>query len=198
MTKYEIMYEALQEKVNSGELTVEDAEILNDIAYERYAEDMTEYTESSDNDMTYDEYLESMEEDLFGESTRLGREIRNKTHKFYDDMDDDFKNSKINKDKNKNLEAVKNYMSGVKNLNKFAKNGFLYDSKICGEIAAEDKKNNNKIDFILDKNAGKIAKNILINKYDLLPSDKSLENKSPNKYLNMQKKKNRFKKFIKK
>ena len=82
MTKYEIMYEALQEKVNSGELTVEDAEILNDIAYDRYAEDMTEYTESCDEGMTYEEYLESMEDDLFGESTRLGREIHKKAEEF--------------------------------------------------------------------------------------------------------------------
>ena len=79
MTKYEIIYEALQEKVNSGELTVEDAEILNDIAYERYAKDMTEYTESCDDEgMTYDEYFESMEDELFGEATRLAKEIRKK------------------------------------------------------------------------------------------------------------------------
>lgn len=36
MTKYEIIYEALQDKVNSGELSLEDAEILNDIAYNKY------------------------------------------------------------------------------------------------------------------------------------------------------------------
>ena len=70
MTKYEIMFEALQERVNSGELTIEDAQILNDVAYEKYADDDTEYeevTESSDNEgITYEEYLESMEEELFG------------------------------------------------------------------------------------------------------------------------------------
>ena len=60
MTKYEIMYEALQDKVNSGELTVEDAEILNDIVYERYADNI-------DYNITYDEYLESMEYELFNE-----------------------------------------------------------------------------------------------------------------------------------
>ena len=81
MTKYEIMFEALQERVNSGELTIEDAQILNDVAYEKYADDDTEYeevTESSDEGVTYEEYLESMEEELFGEATRLAKEIHKK------------------------------------------------------------------------------------------------------------------------
>ena len=43
MTKYEIIFEALQEKVNSGELTFEDASTLNDMAYEKYV------VEASDN-----------------------------------------------------------------------------------------------------------------------------------------------------
>lgn len=33
MTKYEIIFEALQERVNSGELTLEEAETLNDLSY---------------------------------------------------------------------------------------------------------------------------------------------------------------------
>lgn len=36
MTKYDIIFEALQERVNSGELTLEDANIINDLAYEKY------------------------------------------------------------------------------------------------------------------------------------------------------------------
>ena len=83
MTKYDIIFESLQEKVNSGELTVEDAQVLNDVAYEKYGDDDTEYeevTESSDDEgVTYDEYLESMEEELFGEATRLAKEIHKKT-----------------------------------------------------------------------------------------------------------------------
>ena len=34
---YDAVYEALQDKVNSGELTLETAEYLNDIAYELYS-----------------------------------------------------------------------------------------------------------------------------------------------------------------
>lgn len=36
MNKYDIIFESLQDKVNSGELAIEDAEILNDVAYEKY------------------------------------------------------------------------------------------------------------------------------------------------------------------
>ena len=64
MTKYDIIFEELQYKVNSGELAVEDAQILNDLAYEKYSEES----------VTYDQYLESMEEELFGEATRYKEE----------------------------------------------------------------------------------------------------------------------------
>ena len=37
MTKYDIIFEALQDQVESGDLTVETAEYLNDIAYELYS-----------------------------------------------------------------------------------------------------------------------------------------------------------------
>ena len=74
MRKYDIIFESLQEKVLSGELTMEDAEILNDVAYEKYGQDETEYeaiTESQEDEgMTYEEYLESMEEELFGEASK--------------------------------------------------------------------------------------------------------------------------------
>ena len=81
MTKYEIMYEALQDKVNSGELTVEDAKILNDIAYEKFGEDMTDYTESSEEGMTYEEYLDIMEGVLFGNKNNPLKDRANKHRK---------------------------------------------------------------------------------------------------------------------
>lgn len=36
MTKYDIIFEALQEKVDSGELSLEEAELVNDVAFEKY------------------------------------------------------------------------------------------------------------------------------------------------------------------
>lgn len=37
MTKYEKIYEVLQEKVDNGEMSVEDAQQINDVAFEKYA-----------------------------------------------------------------------------------------------------------------------------------------------------------------
>ena len=42
MTKYDVIYEELQEKVNAGELTLETAEYLNDVAYKMYADTVVE------------------------------------------------------------------------------------------------------------------------------------------------------------
>lgn len=36
MDKYEVIFESLQERVNKGELTMEQAERLNDLAYTKY------------------------------------------------------------------------------------------------------------------------------------------------------------------
>ena len=49
MTKYEIILEALQNQVDSGELTFETAEYLNDVAFEMYSDeelDGVEFTEA--------------------------------------------------------------------------------------------------------------------------------------------------------
>ena len=99
MTKYDIIFEALQERINSGELTVEDAEILNDVAFEKYGDDDTKYeevTESSDDkeSITYEEYLECMEEELFGEATRLAKEIHKKNEEFQNKREELKKNYK--------------------------------------------------------------------------------------------------------
>ena len=48
MTKYDLIFEALQDQVESGDLTVETAEYLNDIAYELYSDDI--YTEATGRD----------------------------------------------------------------------------------------------------------------------------------------------------
>ena len=39
MTKYDLIYEALQNQVDSGELTFETAEYLNDVAFEMYSDE---------------------------------------------------------------------------------------------------------------------------------------------------------------
>ena len=52
MTKYDVIYEELQSQVESGDLTVETAEYLNDVAYEMYGDDELddeEFTEAQKN-----------------------------------------------------------------------------------------------------------------------------------------------------
>lgn len=52
MTKYDVIYEELQSQVESGDLTIETAEYLNDVAYEMYADeelDGDEFTEAMSN-----------------------------------------------------------------------------------------------------------------------------------------------------
>ena len=45
MNKYDIIFESLQEKVFDGELSVDEAEILNDLAYEKYILENTAKTD---------------------------------------------------------------------------------------------------------------------------------------------------------
>lgn len=47
MTKYDILYEALQNQYETGELTLETAEYLNDVAYELYGNEMVEASRES-------------------------------------------------------------------------------------------------------------------------------------------------------
>jgi len=64
MTKYEIIFESLQDKINSGELTVEDAEILNKMAFEKYGEETTEYEEEEVTEGCYDANITSVKGDI--------------------------------------------------------------------------------------------------------------------------------------
>ena len=41
MNKYDLIFEAVQESLNNGEITLEEAEILNDYAYDKYVEEAT-------------------------------------------------------------------------------------------------------------------------------------------------------------
>ena len=42
MTKYDLIADAIQTRVDTGELSLEDAETLNDMAYEKYADEEVE------------------------------------------------------------------------------------------------------------------------------------------------------------
>ena len=62
MTKYDIIFEELQVKVESGELSFEDAEILNELAFEKFGDDETEYEAITE--AYYDGHIKSTERDI--------------------------------------------------------------------------------------------------------------------------------------
>ena len=65
MNKYDIIFEALQQKVNAGILTLEDAEILNDLAYEKYISEANNVSIISEAKDCFNE-LQTVSKDFFG------------------------------------------------------------------------------------------------------------------------------------
>ena len=139
MTKYQIMFEALQEKVNSGELTFEDADALNKIAFEKYGDDETEYVESCSDEeegMTHEEYLESMETELFGEATRLAKVIHKKATDKNSTLDERLQNRAI--DSIAEGDRVKAQMKNLKKLDEERQDAYANYKSL------ENKANNSK------------------------------------------------------
>lgn len=67
MTKYSLLAEAIQEKLDNGELSLEDANVLNDMAYEKYADEEvsdSEVYEESEGPVTLGEVLNFVEASL--------------------------------------------------------------------------------------------------------------------------------------
>lgn len=60
MTKYDLVYEVLQEQVEIGDLTIETAEYLNDVAFEMYSDE--EYIEKTALDKYYDRAVKKTSE----------------------------------------------------------------------------------------------------------------------------------------
>lgn len=86
MDKYNTIAEYLQEAVNTGELSLEEASMINDAAYERYVE-------SEDSDMiTVEEALDLVEDILFTEGNAYNK-YANKLQKDINTLRD--KNTKI-------------------------------------------------------------------------------------------------------
>lgn len=179
MSKYDIIFEELQNKVDSGELTVEDAQVLNDVAYEKYSEDDTEYeevTESSEDDdegVTYEEYLEAMEEELFGEATRLAKEIHKKNNEL------DKQVQKLVKEKNqlkfRSPEWLEKDLQATQASFDRHDMDFI-DSIKYGRKASKLKNRTYKIN-------GKYNKNQQKTKFDTEPSEKSLENRPAGRFI---------------
>ena len=66
MTMYDVIHEELQDRVDCGMLTLEDAEILDDVAYERYVDDCEDDDITLEDAMDYiDDVLTEAESSIF-------------------------------------------------------------------------------------------------------------------------------------
>ena len=107
MTKYEIIYEELQSRVDKGELTVEQAEVLNDLAYDKYA------TESADNtkDLELIDQLRGLVEagkiKLSKDDIKCIKELIEDAEEDDDDKDDEKDESDDDKESDKKEEKSK-------------------------------------------------------------------------------------------
>lgn len=120
MNRYEAIYESLQEQVNEGTLSVEDAEILNQMAFEKYNDDVT----LEDAVVAIDELLTEAEK-MSANERRL-KALDDDTKKIYrakaDAADDAYKSNK-NPFKKKSLKEAKRLAD--------------YDVKLLDEIIGE-------------------------------------------------------------
>lgn len=81
MDKYEIIFNALQERVNTGELTIEKAEQLNDLAYEKYVTES--FTKSPLKNMI--PQLKKIKDEKPGEYDDQ-KDVKKFVDKYYDDL----------------------------------------------------------------------------------------------------------------
>lgn len=137
MTKYDIIFEELQDKVDTGELTIEDARVLNDIAFEKYSNTEIECTEASDemeiNELSHlvcegyidmesaCEYFEITEKTGNNDKiVRAAKLIKDDIEKFMDAIKKEIKNKnydKAHKSIDNMIEALGNIKDEVKNVN---------------------------------------------------------------------------------
>ena len=92
INKYEAIHDELQKKIDAGDLTMEDAQKVDDLAYEKYADT---YLESADDDEDLVEELAEKVKDgsvkLSAEDRKCIKELIKSSEKKEDDEDDDDK-----------------------------------------------------------------------------------------------------------
>ena len=75
MNEYELIYEELCERVECGELTLEEAEIINDVAYDKYVKEANIYDKIIDKHASAsDRYGEKLDKiHMFVKCRRIGK-----------------------------------------------------------------------------------------------------------------------------
>ena len=148
MTRYEAIYEELTERVEAGELSLEDAEIINEAAAEKYLDEET--TESCEDEFdpeefdeavdmcvdilldedfceTAEEYLDIMDMEMFSEAAKAAPYEKYMSQKAYEKMI-------VNAIKNDTLEIPEKYAGDKKFVRAFTKD--VQKAKKAAAIAA--------------------------------------------------------------
>lgn len=116
MTKYDILYEAIQEQYENGELTLETAEYLNDVAYEQYHD--VEYVDESELLSEAVEYLDNIFEEAVNSKSDEYNRLQNEQFEIERQLNNNLisksakdrlqKKYELNKRKLKSLKSVAN------------------------------------------------------------------------------------------
>lgn len=116
MTKYDILYEAIQEQYENGDLTLETAEYLNDVAYEQYHD--VEYVDESELLSEAVEYLDNIFEEAVNSKSDEYNRLQNEQFEIERQLNNNLisksakdrlqKKYELNKRKLKSLKSVAN------------------------------------------------------------------------------------------
>ena len=89
MTKYEKIVEVLQERVDNGELSLTDAERLNDLAYQKYVIESEDFVEESADESKDLELIDKLRGLVEAGKVKLGKDDIKCIKELIEDAEDD-------------------------------------------------------------------------------------------------------------
>ena len=89
MTKYEKIAEVLQERVDNGELSLNDAERLNDLAYQKYVIEAEGFIEEAANESKDLELIDKLRALVEAGKVKLGKDDIKCIKELIEDAEDD-------------------------------------------------------------------------------------------------------------
>ena len=174
MNKYEIIFESLQEQLSCGNITLEEANILNDYAYEKYIEEKTALQKRINDD---------------NKREKLEDYAQKRKYKYYDELyrhkDDDY-NSKNKKQIERSINSIEEILYNIDDNDNYQKQRI---TKIKNNIKEALKDGDIKY---AEKEMKRLKKRV--SDIKLRP----VEKREGGEYLNLQKEKNKFNDGVKK
>ena len=171
MNKYESLYEIIQESLDNGDISLEEAEVLNEYAYDKYVEEKTALQKRVEDDLKYDELRNDVKAKMANE------EDSNKLRRLLE-IDNNIYAKKLRSDNGRIISAKKKLGFDTNKDEKNAKNEKeKYDIK-----PQKERKPNTYYDKQKDKNKF----NELVKKYNYDPKSKTIEidgTKTPIRYI---------------